>query len=369
MGGHTKTKTTESKTQTSAPPAWTLPGLTSTAGKVTSALGDVPSTHYDGPQVAFMSPDELAAIQGAWMTTAGQAGDLTDYMQNRLPELSSEYNFTTQLPSTAYDVGSQYDVNPVIQASLDPVYRQLTQQILPGIKSSALDSGAYTSDRSMLVAPEQALQDYSKQAADTAAAIGYQNYNDFENRRLAAYNDQVQNQLAAYGAETQRGLGQETANTNMMGAINDYVSGILHNSASVGDLLRMSADLGVANDQASINDALARDKYASYAPFMGLDEASQLLAELSGHYGTINENGQSTTDQSYQPGALDFIQAGLGIAGAIAGMPGLGIGGGATSGLGAMGKTAGSMFTSGAPMSISMDPVLTSNPFAAYSQG
>jgi hypothetical protein len=331
MGGSTTVKTTENSTKTAAPPSWTLPGLTTASGDVLAALGQVPASHYNGQQVAYADPTTIGTIQGAYGNTADLANYYTGWMGNQLDTLSTPFDFTTALPSTAYDVGSQYDVNPAIDAALYNVKRQLTQDILPGIKSSALDAGAYSGDRAMMVLPNQAIQDYTDSASRTAATIGYENYRDYENRRLQAYNDTTQNAIAAYGAETQRGLGSETANSQMLGSIGDFVNNILHTSASVGDLLKLSSDLGVSNDQAQINDALARDKYSSYAPFMGLDEASQLLATLSGNWGTQTGHADSTQVTQQDPGMLDFIKAGVGVAGAVAGIPGIGGGGGAAS--------------------------------------
>lgn len=335
------TNTTENfdKTQTAAPPSWTMPGIQTASNDVLAALGQIPTDHYSGQQVAYYTPEQLKQIQDAYTGTATTAGDLSSWMQGQLPALSTPWNWTTTLPDTSYNVGNMYDVNPVIDAALRPVYNQLTQQVLPGIKSSALDAGAYTGDRATTLLPQLALQDYARQAADTAATIGYQNYNDYENRRLQAYNDVTQNAIGAYQAESQRGLGQEQNNNQAMAAIGDYVNNILHTSASVGDLLKMSSDLGVNTQQQQINDALARDKYASYAPFMGLDEASQLLATLSGNWGTQTASGTDYTHQvqKYVPGTLDWINAGIGIASAVAGMPGIGGIGGAAGGAGGSG--------------------------------
>jgi len=312
MSSKKKSTTKTNTTQTNAPPSWTAGGLEATAGMVQGALGQIPTTHYSGQQVAYMSPQELAAIQGAWGETAGLAGDYTDWMGQRLPELSDLWDWQTQLPTESFNMGSMQDVNPVIQASLNPLYRQLTEQLLPGINYSSLDSGAYSGDRAMGVLPESVMQDYSREAADISTQIGYQNYKDFENRRLQAWMTDQDRLLAGYGAETQRGLGQNASQTAMMGAESDYISNILHNSASVGDLLKMSADLGVSVDQAAINDALAQDKYASYAPFMGLDQAAQLLALLSGDYGTQTMVGKTTTKEK-TGGLGEWVKGAVGL--------------------------------------------------------
>lgn len=323
MSSKKTSKTKFNQTQTAAPPSWTAGGLEATAGLVQQALGQIPQQHYDGQQVAFMSPEQLAQIQGAWTNTAGLAGDYVDWMGNRLPELSQSYDFTTSLPTAQFDMGSLQDVTPVINASLNPVLRQLTEQILPGIQNSSLDAGAYSGDRAMAVLPTTALQNYSREAADIATLVGYQNYQDFENRRLQAFTSDQDRLLAGYNAETGRGLGVQNANADTMGAINDYVSGILRNSASQGDLLNMAAQLGVTNQQAQINDLLAQDQYASYSPFMGLDQAAALLAQLSGNYGTQTSSGQSKTTEK-TGGLGEWVKGAIGLGSMIAGIPGIG---------------------------------------------
>jgi hypothetical protein len=73
-----------------------------------------------------------------------------------------------------------------------------------------------------------------------------------------------------------------------------------------------------------------------------------LLSALSGNWGTTNMDGTSTTVQKTTPGLLDYIKAGVGIAGAVAGVPGIGGGGGAAAGAGniAVSPTAGAQLVS-----------------------
>ena len=323
MSSKKKSTTKYNQTQVAAPPAFTAGGLEATAGMVQQALGQIPQSHYSGQQVAYMTPEQLAGVQGAWNNTAGLAGDYTDYMGAQLPGLTEQWDWQSQLPTSSFNMGSLQDVQPVIQSALNPVLRQLQEQILPGIQNSSLDAGAYTGDRAMGVLPTTALQNYSREASDIATQIAYQNYLDYENRRLNAWTSDQDRLLAGYAAETQRGLGEEASNVNQMGAINDYISGILRNSASVGDLLNMSAQLGVTNQQAQINDLLAQDQYASYSPFMGLDQAASLLAQLSGNYGTQTTEGKSKTTEK-TGGLGEWVKGAIGLGSMIAGIPGIG---------------------------------------------
>lgn len=369
MSSKKKSTTNFNQTSTSAPPAFTAPGLEATAGMVTGALGDIPQTHYAGPQVAYLDPATLGSIQGAWGDTAGLAGYYSDWMGEQMAPLTSMWDFQSQLPTEQFNMGSMHDVNPVIQASLNPVYEQLMNNILPSMQSSSLDAGAYTGDRAMRVLPQDAISEYTDSAGRIAAQIGYENYRDFENRRLAAFSSDQDRMLGGYNAETARGLGAEQNQMGMMGAINDYVSGILRNSASVGDLLNMSAQLGVTNEQAMINDMLAQDQYASYSPFMGLDQASALLAQLSGNYGTDTTTGkQKTTEKTGGLGEWVKGAIGLGsmVAGAMTGNPALMAGGAAAGASGTTNPlTAGmqsQLFGQGASN-------LFSNPFTIYGGG
>jgi hypothetical protein len=124
----------------------------------------------------------------------------------------------------------------------------------------------------------------------------------------------------------------------------DLVQSILRTQSSEGDLLKMAAELGVSTQQAQINDAIARDQYASQSPFMGLDTASQLLAQLSGGWGTQTMNGttnQTQTTTQKQPLGQQLVQGALGLGTMAMGFPGvtsaLGLGAaGGAGGLGAM---------------------------------
>jgi hypothetical protein len=281
-----------------------------------------------------MSPEQLQAIQAAWGDTAGLAGQYAGYMQDQLPGLTGAPQFSTSLPTDSFDIGDRFEgLNATIAAANDPVMRALQEQILPGIKSSALDAGAYSGDRAMSVLPTQAIGNAVESMSRNADQLAYQDYQDFENRRLAAFQSDQDRMLAAYGADTQRGLGVADNNNAQLSLLPQYIQSMLHTSGSVGDLLQMSAALGTGNQQQQINDQVARDKYASYAPFMGLDTASQLLSALSGNWGTQTSAGEQTTKNTQSGGMLgELLKAGLGIASAAMGMPGGLAGAGAMAG-------------------------------------
>jgi lactam utilization protein B len=346
------TKTTQNTVGTNAPPSWTFPGLSTTAGMVTDALGQIPATHYSGPMVATMDPTALSAIQNAWGATAQNATNLAGWEQGNLGQLNEGMNFSTALPDTSYDVANRPDLTSVINASIDPVRRQLMETILPGIQNSALASGAYSSDRATGVMPQTAIRDAEENMQQIAAQLGYQDYNDYENRRLQAYQAETAAGQQNYALDTQRQNDSRALQLQALGMQPDMINSILHTQASSGDLMRMAAELGQQQNQLSINNATGMDQYQSQSPFMGLDTASELLARLSGNYGTQTQNmtGTQTTTQS---GGLagQLVQAALGAGMMAMGMPGgmgaiggaLGLGGGASS-LAGGGATAGGLF-------------------------
>lgn len=335
MGTKKKTKTTYNDHSTNAPPAWTQGGLTQAGSMVQNALGQIPASHYTGQQVAYMSPDQLAGIQGAWGNTADLAGQYTQYMQDQLPALTAQPQFSTSLPTANYNMGDRYaGLEGTINAAQHSTLQQLMENILPGIKSSALDAGAYSGDRAMGVLPTSAVQNATESMQRIASELAFQDYQDWENRRLAAYQGDQATQLGAYQADTSRQLGLADNNNAQMQLLPQYIQSMLHTSGSVGDLLNMSAALGVQNQQAQIGDALAQDRYASYSPFMGLDQASQLLAQLSGNWGTQDRTGSSKTTET-TGGLGPALQTAAGIASMAMGMPGMGGGGGMAGLLGA----------------------------------
>lgn len=352
MSTSTKTKSSTNQTQTSAPPTWTAPGLVNVAQQVTDAAAGLPTTHYTGPMVASMDPADLAAIQAAWGATSANATGLSSWMQGQLPQFQQGQAFTTALPDTSYSLAPREDLNGVISASIAPVQRNLMENILPQMTSSALASGAYSGDRAMGVMPTDAIRDANESMQRIASQLGYEDYQNYENRRLAAYQATTGASQQNYALDTQRQQEEQAMRLQALGMEPDFVSSILHNQASAGDLLRMSAELGQQQAQLGINNQLGMDQYASQAPFMGLDTASTLLARLSGNYGTqtMNGNSTSTTSQSMLP---QLLQAGIGAGMMAAGMPGglSALGGGASS-LSNMGSTAGALWAQPQAMSL-----------------
>lgn len=352
MGSKQKTTTTSNQTATAAPPSFTLPGLTNVADQVTQAaagLGAIPA--YNGPMVAQPNADMNNAAINAYTGAAGTAGNLAGFAQGQLPSLTAAPSFgTSVLPTASFQAGNGGDLDAAIRASIDPVFHALTTQILPGIKSDALASGAYSGDRATAILPQMALHDATGQAENIAAQLGYQGYQANEDRRLQAFEGDQNRFQGNYGLETARGLGTGNLMTDRMAQLPGLIDTIMRMSAGQGDLLSTASGMETAGRQAGINDSLARDAYATSRPFQGLDIASQLLAELSGHYGTTTQNGTQTTVQ--QTGGLGSIAQGILGAAALASNFIPGMGPVASGALGALGKGVGGAAPAAGGMSL-----------------
>jgi hypothetical protein len=347
----TKKTSKSSETRTVAPPSWTMPGIEDASSRVTAALGNLPTATYGGD---FTAPVDYSGAIANYGQAAQRAQQLAGFGQQQLTAAAPQYDFSTTLPSFdykpgTYDVGNGTDLTGKIQASLAPVYQQLTQQLLPSLRSSAMQSGAYSGSRAQEILPAMALQDYGQTAGNIASTIGYQDYNDREQRRLSAYGvDQgnalqaaqtaAQTQLAGFSADSARQFGMQQDRQNYANSLPDLIDTILRASTGSGDIAAQAAGLEQQQQQAVINNNLARQQYAVQQPFQGLDIATQLLAALSGNYGTTTSSGTQTQTSG---GLGSVVAGGAGLAGLVGGFP---VAGGGTFG----GQLLGNLFKKGA---------------------
>jgi len=325
------TKSSTNQTQTNTPFAPALPGLTDLAGQIAGATAQVQSqTPYSGGFVALPGQLQQQVIP-AYQQAAATAGSLVD------PATQAALQTNWQMPSFAgpgTEAGTQgfasYDptaIQPVIEAAMAPYMRQLMEQVLPGLQSAGIESGAYSNDRALSTLPQMALRDTSRMAAEVGAGIGLQ---DFQNQQAR--------QLEAFGLNTQRGLGEADVLTSRLGLYPALLDNIMRMSTGQASLTEHAAGYDTAMRQAAINDALARDAYAMQAPFRGLDTAASLYGTFA-PYGTQNMTGTSKTTQTSSPSlGSQIMQGALGVGGMLLGSPGglsmLGLGGTAAAGAG-----------------------------------
>ncbi len=356
MGTKTRTTQKANSTTTNAPPAFTAPGLSDVASRVTQAVGQLPTTPYTGD--FFAVPDQATTdnIVGAYTGAAGQARDAAAAVRSRIDGFSPiTATFNTSLPTESFQLAPQQDTDAVIRASLEPVRRQLLEQILPSIRSSALDSGAYSNDRALATLPGQAIRDSDEAAQRLAAQIAYDDYNRREDRRLSAFEADQNRLLAGFQADTDRGLGSAglVANQNLdfLRLLPELNDATLRYAAGEGDLYAQAQAAELQRKQTLIDDALAKNDYRYKYPFQGLDTAANLLAVLSGNYGTQTGKSDSTTTTKTS-GLGPILQGIAGIGAAVAGIPGIGGAGVGAAGAGAAGNavSAGGNFGSGAKL-------------------
>lgn len=254
MGSKKTTTQNTNQTQTAAPPSWTLPGLQYAGNQVTNALqqnGSGPA--YTGDFVATMDPARVAAQVAAYDRAATEVGGLAEFSQQQMQEMFQPRDMSAELDAA-------------ISAAIDPVYRQLQEQVLPGITNSALASGAYTNDRALGVVPQTAIRDATENAQRLAATMGYEGLQAEEDRRL------------------QRGA--------MLPELTNLVAQMF---ASRGDVMSAGTTLDQQLRQSMIDNNLARHNYDVNAPYERIAPAAQLLTMLSQGWGTNNMTGQSTT--------------------------------------------------------------------------
>lgn len=317
--GKSKSKSTTNSTQstTNTPFGPAMPGLTDLANLTSQAMWAAQGVpQYTGDFIALPGQMQQAVIP-AYQNSAALAGQLGEQA------LGVANNQNWQMPTFSgpgLEAGTQsfasYDptaVAPVVQAALQPYMRQLTEQILPGMQSSAIESGAYSNDRAFAVMPELALRDTGRMAAEVASGIAFQDFLSQQERNLEAY-----------GLSTQRGLGEADVLTSRIGMYPELLDSVMRMSTGQAGLTEQAAAYDTAMRQAEIQNALARDAYAVQAPFRGLDMAANLFGTFA-PYSSSNMTGRSTTTQTTsQPLAGQILQGALGVGSMVAGFPGLG---------------------------------------------
>lgn len=348
--------TNQATTQTSTPWAPAMPGLTNLANATNNAITQAQAVpQYTGDFLAL--PGQLQQqVPGLYTGASQLAGSLVN------PALQAAQQATGQLPTFGgpdINAGTQtfgsYDatqVAPVVQAAMQPYIRQLQEQILPGLQSAGIESGAYSNDRAFAVMPQQALRDTSLAAAEIGAGIGFQDFLQQQNR--------LQN---AFQMSTTRGLGEADVLTQRLGMYPELLDTAMRMSTGQADLASQAAAYDTAMRQAEIQNALMQDTYNVQAPFRGLDMGANILQTFSpyaSHAGTMTGTQTSKTTNTESGGlAGQLLQGALGVGSMLAGMPGGFAGLGTALGIG--GQMANPMLNTAAIGGLP-------NPFAQYAQ-
>jgi len=256
-------------------------------------------------------------------------------------------------------------ISPVIAAATAPILRQLQESILPSLRSSAVESGAYGSTRMDNVLPSMTMAQVGRNAQELGIQTAYQDFSDMENRKqsafglgtqrglgeLAAQNQAYQastgrglglGQLAnqAFGLETERGLGVSANEIAAAGVNNQAYDAFTNRVLGAGGLELGAFNAGTGRGQTTL-DALLRGGQQNIDAYQagttrglgeqnigqgysaqGLDafgrSTERGLGELGidlGRLGVQNDQFQSSTSRGM--GELDAMlrQAGIGLEG------------------------------------------------------
>jgi hypothetical protein len=171
------------------------------------------------------------------------------------------------------DSSSNQYLQDAIDTAVGQARESVMEEVLPKAQSQAIQQGAYGGDRAQLT-KRQILEDFSREAQDTAARIAYQNYQDERSRQQRAP------QLI------QQGIGLELTPSQL--------------ARQIGARQR-------ADEQAQLDEGFRRFQMEQQAPWIGLPQYAQIA---TGTPTTSTSTVQRTPSESQQVG--NYIQAGLG---------------------------------------------------------
>lgn len=159
-------------------------------------------------------------------------------------------------------------LNTALEGAIAPVTRELTNNILPSIKSSALEAGAWTGDRAMGVLPTNAIAEASRRMSEITGQLVYQGFQEEEARRLAAWQttQEIGNQqslgenqfnLGLFDSQNDFNLAAGNQGLNLLGQlINAGVSTYGTRQNALLDAANMANDYNFNNRSLDINSAL-----------------------------------------------------------------------------------------------------------------
>lgn len=238
---------------------------------------------YEGSQVAGFTPEQTAGQQQVLAAAP---------TQDALARSAAGANqfFTS---GSIWDPSANPNLRGAIDASVRPIYENLTEKALPAIRSEAVSTGNFGSSRQG-IAEGIATREASRAAGDTAAKLAQSQYETNVNAQLKAMGllPTVQ------GAQTAAGV----------------------TTSGVGDVRQ-------AMDQALLNQTVNAFNFDQLAPFLQSKEIMSLLTGLPG--GTTISTG-NVPKANPLTSALGGAAAGASLGSAI--MPGIGTGIGAGAG-------------------------------------
>jgi len=311
------TTSSTSSTQSSAPWSVQQPYLTQAFGQASTNLNNANANTYTGPQIAQMTPDQLANfrnmigygsnLNGAntsgtvGATTANQGSSalgaalqgLTNYTPQGTPQDNIDY---------ASKVASDGNVSALTQAAMRDATNQVNEQTLPALARANAMSGNTMSNRNAISQGlvERGLADTT---ADTSANIRGQLFNaglsQAEQAREANNNSTLSALTSAAGAGT--------------GAVGTGVGAIGSGIDQAGNLFNLAGQGGAGlqqNNQNAIDNSKGVDEYAN-------SQAAQNLQNFFNIIGGQNWGGTSSGTQTSTPSTWNTIGSALGIGSAL----------------------------------------------------
>lgn len=217
----------------------------------------------------------------------GQVGNINTVGNNA----AQANNFYTS--GNVWDPAANPNLQHAVDASVRPIYQNLTEQVLPAIRGDAVNTGNFGSSRQG-IAEGLATRGASQAAGDTASKLVQNQYDTNVNAQLKA---------TALAPSVQQGL--TTGGTVQSG---------------VGDVQR-------AQEQAALNEQVGNFNWQQYAPFLQAQDLMSLIQGMQG--GTTISTGNTPTSNP-ATSALGGAAAGASLGTAL--FPGVGTAVGAGAG-------------------------------------
>lgn len=279
MGTKNVTKTNE--VQKNEPPSWAAPGLSELGRRITNIIPTMPGKPYEGNFFAPVTARE-ESVPGLFEQNADFTRSMGAPAAGALAASSQGPSFNP-LQTRGFSDYDASGVRGVVESAMQPAFRRLQEQILPGLASSGIESGAYGGDRSLQTLPGMAIRDTMGEVGNIASQIGFQ---DFQ--------QQEQNRMQAYGLATERGLGEAGTLTDRLAMFPDLLDTILRTQTGATEMDIAAAGYENQLRQREIDEQLARHDYYVRQPFQGLDVAASLLGNLATPWGTRTTTGTQT---------------------------------------------------------------------------
>lgn len=258
-----------STTSTNSPPAWLLPYLQQGAGAAQSAFFS-PLSYYPGQTYADLTPEQLQAQ--SMMT------DYADSLSGPIGNLMSAQNFA--LSGDILNPESNPHLQASAEAAIRPIQQNLSENILPGIRSRAVSQGAYSGNRAG-IQEAQAIEGATRAMGDVTSNM--------------------------YSNAYQQGLQQQARMAAL--APQNFQMGLLPSQ-----IYSQVGGQNQAQNQYGIDEAMARHQFGQTAPRQNISDYMSIL-QGGGFGGT-----QTQTSPIYRnraAGLLGGAMAGYDLAGDV----------------------------------------------------